>query len=71
VHKIDIRGYTASIGASVAAYAMLGASVAFAAPAPVPGPAPLIGAVGGPAGLLAAGVVYGGYLAVKRFRERG
>ncbi len=70
MHKIDIiRGYKASIGASIAAYALLGASVAFAAPAP--GPAPLVGAVGGPAGLLAAGVVYGGYLAVKRLRKRG
>jgi hypothetical protein len=67
VHKIDIRGYKAAIGTSFAAYALLGASVAFAAPVP----APLVGAVGGPAGLLAAGVVYGGYLAVKRLRKRG
>jgi hypothetical protein len=69
VHKLDIRGYTASIGAFVAAYALIGASVAFAEPSR--GPAPLVGAIGGPAGLLAAGVVYGGYLVLKRFRERG
>jgi hypothetical protein len=33
------------------------------------GPAPLVG-VTGPAGLLAAGVAYGGYLLYKRYRRQ-
>jgi len=36
----------------------------------LPIPAPLIG-VTGPAGLVAAGVVYGGYLLFKRFKNPG
>jgi hypothetical protein len=35
-----------------------------------PVPAPLVG-VTGPAGLLAAGAAYGGYLLFKRLRNRG
>jgi hypothetical protein len=34
-----------------------------------PTPAPLLGATG-PVGLLAAGIAYGGYLLVKRLRNR-
>jgi hypothetical protein len=34
----------------------------------IAGPAPLVG-VTGPAGLLAAGVAYGGYLLYKRYRR--
>jgi hypothetical protein len=36
----------------------------------VPVPAPLVGATG-PVGLVAAGVVYGGYLLFKRFKNPG
>ena len=33
-------------------------------------PAPAVGVVGGPVGLLAAGAMFGGYLAFKHFRDR-
>jgi hypothetical protein len=33
-------------------------------------PAPSVGAVGGPAGLLAAGAIYGCYLAMRRLQQR-
>jgi hypothetical protein len=58
-----------------AGIAMLDAGQAFAGNCPstgcghLPGPAPLIGAVGGPAGLLATGLVYAGYLATRRYRK--
>ena len=35
-----------------------------------PAPAPLVGVVGGPVGFLAAAVGFGGYLAIKHFRNR-
>jgi hypothetical protein len=56
-------------GACLSAYALFGASFAYAL-GPSPGPAPMVGLVGGPAGLATAGVAFGGYLLVKRFRNR-
>jgi hypothetical protein len=55
-------------GAGIALYAILGANLAEAG-APL-APAPLVGVVGGPVGFLAAAVGFGGYLAIKHFRNR-
>jgi hypothetical protein len=54
-------------GVGLALYAMLGANLAHAG---APTPAPLVGVVGGPVGFLATGVVFGGYLLIKHFRNR-
>ncbi|MGA8172011.1 MAG: hypothetical protein WB816_14420 [Methylocystis sp.] len=67
--KRSLKTVEFSIGASIAAYAMLGANFAWAIP-PSIGPAPLVGAVGGPAGLVAASVAYAGYRAFKHIRGR-
>ena len=55
-------------GAGIALYAILGANLAQSG-APL-APAPLVGVVGGPVGFLAAAVGFGGYLAIKHFRNR-
>jgi RimJ/RimL family protein N-acetyltransferase len=57
----------ASVAAGLASVLLLGASQSWAG-APVP--APLVG-VAGPFGIVAAGVAYGGYLLVRRYRNRG
>jgi len=58
-----VCGYS---GAAIALYAMFGANLAQASV----GPAPLIGVVGGPVGFVATAVGFGGYLAIKHFRNR-
>ncbi|MGA8172012.1 MAG: hypothetical protein WB816_14425 [Methylocystis sp.] len=71
MQKHNLKTLEVSIAASITAYAMLGVNFAFAAsPAPSIGPAPLVGAVGGPAGLIAASVAYAGYRVMKRLRVK-
>jgi hypothetical protein len=53
----------------IALYSLLGANLAYAGNA-ISAPAPLLGVVGGPVGLLAAGGLFGGYLAIRHFRDR-
>jgi hypothetical protein len=65
----SLKKTSVSAAISIGGYAMLGANLA-CAQTPFSGPAPLVGAVGGPVGLLAAGVACGGFLAFKHFRNR-
>ncbi|MGA8170654.1 MAG: hypothetical protein WB816_07475 [Methylocystis sp.] len=65
---VTVKSASLAAGACLSAYALLGASLAYAGSY---APAPLVGVVGGPAGLAAAGVAFGGYLLIKRFRNRG
>jgi len=52
----------------LALYSALGTNAACAEATSAPAPA--VGVVGGPVGLLAAGALFGGYLAFKHFRDR-
>ncbi|MGA8170653.1 MAG: hypothetical protein WB816_07470 [Methylocystis sp.] len=65
---VTVKSASLAAGACLSAYALLGVSLAHAGI--TPGPAPLVGVVGGPVGLAAAGVALGGYLLVKHFRDR-
>jgi hypothetical protein len=65
--KASLRTVCAYSGAGLALYAVLGANLAQAG---TPTPGPLVGVVGGPVGFLAATVGFGGYLAIKHFRNR-
>ena len=66
--KASLRTVCAYSGAGIALYAMLGSNLAQAGLPPAPGP--LVGVVGGPVGFVAAAVGFGGYLAIKHFRNR-
>jgi hypothetical protein len=65
--KSSLKTVLAWGGAGPVIYAVLGVNLAQAG---IAGPAPLVGVAGGPLGLLAVGVVLGGYLALKHFRNR-
>lgn len=66
--KTSLKIVCGCAGTGLGLYATLGANLAYAGLAPAP--APLVGVAGGPVGLLAAGVAFGGYLAFKHFRNR-